>query len=120
MSDAPECKSRQVRLAVIVTLGWVVVEAETADAAREKAESRGYLVLEVNRDASPPRSNGGMIFFGRTDVHTSKQILPSPCPQNIRRKALTDENRQGNKCPADCRKPVQIRHRSTRREGTAM
>ncbi len=38
--------------AVIVTLGRVVVEAETADAAREKVEQRGFIVLEVNRDNS--------------------------------------------------------------------
>ena len=36
MSDAPERQSNQVRWAVIVTLARVVVEAETADAAREK------------------------------------------------------------------------------------
>ena len=52
MSDAPECQSRQVRWAVIVTLGRVVVEAETAGAAREKAKRKGYIVLEVNRDNS--------------------------------------------------------------------
>ncbi len=52
MGDAPECKSHQVRWAVIVTLGRVVVEAKTADAAREKAERRGYIVLAVNRDNS--------------------------------------------------------------------
>ena len=52
MSDAPECQSHQVRWAVIVTLGRVVVEAETADAARDKVEQRGYIVLEVNRDNS--------------------------------------------------------------------
>jgi hypothetical protein len=50
MSDAPECQSHQVRWAVIVTLGRVVVEAGTADVAREKVERRGYIVLEVNRD----------------------------------------------------------------------
>lgn len=32
--------------------GRVVVEAETAEAAREKVERRGYFVLEVNRDTS--------------------------------------------------------------------
>ena len=40
------------RWAVITKTGRVVVEAETAEAAREKAERRGYFVLEVNRDAS--------------------------------------------------------------------
>ncbi len=29
-----------------------MVEAETADAARDKVERRGYIVLEVNRDNS--------------------------------------------------------------------
>ena len=52
MSDAPERQSRKVRWAVIVTLGRVVVEAETADAARDKAERKGYIVLEVHRDNS--------------------------------------------------------------------
>ena len=52
MSDAPERQSHQVRWAVITKMGRVVVEAETAEAAHEKAERRGYLVLEVNRDAS--------------------------------------------------------------------
>ena len=47
MSDAPECQSHQVRWAVIVTLGRVVVEAETADATRDKVERRGYIVLEL-------------------------------------------------------------------------
>ncbi len=32
--------------------GRVVVEAETTDAARDKVERRGYIVLEVNRDNS--------------------------------------------------------------------
>ncbi len=35
---------------VIVTLGRVVVEAETADAARDKVERKGYIVLDVSRD----------------------------------------------------------------------
>jgi len=52
MSDAPERQSHNVRWAVIVTLGRVVVEAETADIAREKVERRGYIVLEVHRDNS--------------------------------------------------------------------
>jgi len=57
MSDAPECQGHQVRWAATVgtrkaALGRVVVEAETADAAREKVERRGYIVLEVNRDNS--------------------------------------------------------------------
>ncbi len=52
MSDAPECQSDLVRWAVITKIGRVVVEAETADAAREKVERRGYFVLEVNRDNS--------------------------------------------------------------------
>ena len=33
-------------------LGRVVVEAETANAAREKVERKGYIVLDVNRDNS--------------------------------------------------------------------
>jgi hypothetical protein len=41
MSDAPECQSHEVRWAVIVTLGRVVVEAETAVAARKKVERKG-------------------------------------------------------------------------------
>ncbi len=45
-------KAIQVRWAVIVTLGRVVVEAETAEAARDKVERKGYIVLEVNRDNS--------------------------------------------------------------------
>lgn len=36
----------------ITKMGRVVVEAKTADAAREKAERMGYFVFEVNRDAS--------------------------------------------------------------------
>ena len=52
MCDNPEPQSHYARWAVITKMGRVVVEAETADAAREKAERRGYLVLEVNRDAS--------------------------------------------------------------------
>ena len=52
MSDAPECQGHQIRWAVIVTLGRVVVEAETADAARDKVERKGYIVLQVNRDNS--------------------------------------------------------------------
>ncbi len=52
MSDAPECQSHQIRWAVITKIGRVVVEAETADAAREKVERRGYFVLEVNLDNS--------------------------------------------------------------------
>ena len=50
MSNAPECPGHQVRWAVIVTLGRVVVEAETAEAAWEKVERKGYIVLNVNRD----------------------------------------------------------------------
>ena len=51
MRDVPKCPSNQARWAVIVTLGRrVVVEAETADAAREKVERKGYIVLEVNHD----------------------------------------------------------------------
>jgi hypothetical protein len=42
MSDAPEGQSHQVRWAVIVALGRVVVEAETADAARDKVERGLY------------------------------------------------------------------------------
>jgi len=52
MCDPPECQSHQDRWAVIATLGRVVVEAETAYAAREKAERKSYIVLEVNRDNS--------------------------------------------------------------------
>ncbi len=52
MGDAPNRQSNQIRWAVIVTLGRVMVEAETADAAREKVERKGYIVLEVNRDNS--------------------------------------------------------------------
>jgi hypothetical protein len=33
-------------------MGRVVVEAETAEAARDKVERRGYIVLDVNRDNS--------------------------------------------------------------------
>ena len=42
----------QTRWAVITKIGRVVVEAETADAAREKAERKGYFVVEVKRNAS--------------------------------------------------------------------
>jgi type II secretory pathway component PulF len=35
-----------------VTVGRVVIEADTAEAAREKVERKGYMVLEVNRDDS--------------------------------------------------------------------
>ncbi len=45
-------KEELVRWAVIVTMGRVVVEAETDDAAREKVERKGYTVLDVNRDNS--------------------------------------------------------------------
>jgi hypothetical protein len=46
-------KNLQVRWAVITNMyGRVVVEAETADAAREQAERKGYIVLQVNRDDS--------------------------------------------------------------------
>lgn len=41
-----------IRWAVIVTMGRVVVEAETADAALEKVERKGYIILEMNRDSS--------------------------------------------------------------------
>jgi hypothetical protein len=52
MSDSLEPQN-QVRWAVITKMGGrVVVEAETADAAREKVERKGYLVLDVNRDNS--------------------------------------------------------------------
>jgi hypothetical protein len=49
-----------VRWAAIVgtreaAVGRVVVEAETAEAARDKVERRGYIVLEVNQDASNQR-----------------------------------------------------------------
>ena len=70
MSDAPECQSRQVRWAVIVTLGRVVVEAETADAASEKVERKGYIVLEVKRltpaiqRSEAPRSKTNALFSG--------------------------------------------------------
>jgi hypothetical protein len=52
MSDAPDRQSHQTRWAVIVTVGRVVVEAEIAEVAHEKAERKGYFVLEVNRDNS--------------------------------------------------------------------
>jgi hypothetical protein len=52
MNNAPKYQSHQTRWAVIVTLGRVVVEAETADSARDKVERRGYIVLEVHRDNS--------------------------------------------------------------------
>ncbi len=52
MRDAPERQVHQVRWAVITKIGRVVVEAETADAAREKVERRDYFVLEVDRDNS--------------------------------------------------------------------
>jgi len=53
MTDAIDrSRDPQVRWAVITKMGRVLVEAETADAAREKAERKGYLVLAVNRDAS--------------------------------------------------------------------
>ena len=48
----PRQQIHHVRWAVITKIGRVVVEAETAEAARENVERRGYLVLEVNRDAS--------------------------------------------------------------------
>jgi hypothetical protein len=52
-SDVTEPPRKElIRWAVIVTLGRVVVEAETADAARDKVERKGYIVLEVNRDNS--------------------------------------------------------------------
>ncbi len=49
MSDAPKSQRDQVRWAVITKIGRVLVEAETADAAREKVEQRGYFVLEGPR-----------------------------------------------------------------------
>ncbi len=55
---SPEPPRRElVRWAAIVgtreaALGRVVVEAETSDAARDKVERKGYIVLEVNRDNS--------------------------------------------------------------------
>jgi hypothetical protein len=60
ISDAPECQSHQVRWAVIVgtgqaAIGRVVVEAETAELARDKVERKGYIVMEVNRDNSNQR-----------------------------------------------------------------
>ena len=45
-------RSNQVRWAVITTVGRVVVETETPEAARVKVERKGYIVLEVNRDSS--------------------------------------------------------------------
>ena len=50
MTESP--RKELIRWAAIVTMGRVVVEAETADAARERVERRGYIVLEVNRDSS--------------------------------------------------------------------
>ena len=55
MSDAPDRQGHQIRWAVIATVGRVVVEAETAEVAREKAERKGYIVLEVYRDNSNQR-----------------------------------------------------------------
>ena len=57
MSEAPECPGHQVRWAAIVgtreaPMGRVVVEAETAEAAREKVERKGYIVFAVDRDSS--------------------------------------------------------------------
>jgi hypothetical protein len=52
MWDDLKPQSALVRWAVITKIGRVVVEAETAEAAREKVERRGYIVLEVNRDNS--------------------------------------------------------------------
>ena len=53
MSEAQKAhQNHEVRWAVITKMGRVVVESETAEAAHEKAERRGYLVLEVNRDNS--------------------------------------------------------------------
>ncbi len=52
MWDDLKPQSALVRWAVITEIGRVVVEAETAEAAREKVERRGYIVLEVNRDNS--------------------------------------------------------------------
>jgi len=36
-------------------MGRVVVEAKTAEAAQEKVERKGYIVLAVNRDSSDQR-----------------------------------------------------------------
>ncbi len=53
MTDSTDQQpDRPVRWAVIVTFGRVVVEAATAEAAREKVERRGYIVREVNQDHS--------------------------------------------------------------------
>jgi hypothetical protein len=55
MAESPQ--GELLRWAAIVgtrsaIIGRVVVEAETAEAAREKVERQGYIVLEVNRDNS--------------------------------------------------------------------
>jgi hypothetical protein len=42
----------QVRWAVIVSFGRIVVEAETAEEAREKVDGKVTSFLEVNKDAS--------------------------------------------------------------------
>ena len=57
MSEASEAQQNHHRWAVIVgtrqaAIGRVVVEEETPEAAREKVERKGYIVLEVNRDNS--------------------------------------------------------------------
>ncbi len=57
-SEPPRCEL--IRWAALVgtreaPIGRVVVEAETAEAAREKVERKGYIVLEVNRDSSNQR-----------------------------------------------------------------
>jgi len=45
MSEATEPRQGHlVRWAVITSMGRVVVETETADAAREKVERKGYIV----------------------------------------------------------------------------
>ena len=58
MSDVSEPPQNElIRWAAIIgtreaAIGRVVVEAETAEAAQEKVERKGYIVLQVNRDAS--------------------------------------------------------------------
>jgi hypothetical protein len=57
MASADPLQGELVRWAAIVgtreaAIGRVVVDAQTAEAAREKVERLGYVVLEVNRDAS--------------------------------------------------------------------
>jgi hypothetical protein len=58
VTEAP--RKELVRWAAVVgtgkaPIGRVVVEAETAEEARDLVERRGYFVIEVNRDNSNQR-----------------------------------------------------------------